>query len=68
MPSAAAKLRHAVDPVAFAQARLDFAPDPWQAAVMRSAARQVLLNCSRQSGKTTSTAVIALHRAAVSLV
>lgn len=63
MPSAAAKLRHAVDPVAFAQERLDFEPDPWQAAVMRSAARQVLLNCSRQSGKTTSTAVIALHRA-----
>jgi hypothetical protein len=43
-------LRHALDPVAFARERLGFEPDRWQARVMRSAARQILLNCSRQAG------------------
>ena len=61
--SPATKLRHAVDPVAFAIERLGFQPDPWQARLLRSSRRHVLLNCSRQSGKTTSTAVVALHRA-----
>jgi hypothetical protein len=56
-------LRHALDPVAFARERLGFEPDPWQARVMRSAARQILLNCSRQSGKSTVTAAIAAHTA-----
>lgn len=38
-------------------------PDPWQAEVMRSRHRRMLLNCSRQSGKSTTTAIIALHEA-----
>jgi hypothetical protein len=59
----ARELRHALDPVAFARERLGFEPDPWQARVMRSAARQVLLNCARQSGKSTVTAAIATHTA-----
>jgi hypothetical protein len=59
----ARELRHALDPVAFARERLGFEPDPWQARVMRSAARQILLSCSRQSGKSTVTAVIAAHTA-----
>ncbi len=62
-PSLASRLRHAVDPAAFAAARLGFAPDPWQARVLRSPSRQVLLNCARQSGKSTTTAILALHRA-----
>ena len=61
--SPATKLRHAVDPATFAVERLGFTPDTWQAKLLRSSARQILLNCSRQTGKTTSTAVVALHRA-----
>jgi hypothetical protein len=50
------------DPVAFAR-RLSFDPDPWQAEMLRSDASRVLLNCSRQSGKSTTTAVLALYTA-----
>jgi hypothetical protein len=56
-------LAHALDPVAFAVDRLNFEPDPWQALVLRSAAPWVLLNCCRQSGKSTTTAIVALHTA-----
>ena len=59
----AAALRHAVDPVAFAAERLDFAADDWQADVLRSSGQNILLNCSRQAGKSTTTAIIALHEA-----
>lgn len=52
----------AIDPVVFAiQAGIE--PDPWQADVLRSDSSRVLLNCSRQSGKSTTTALMALHRA-----
>jgi hypothetical protein len=37
--------------------------DPWQARVLRSGARRILLNCSRQSGKSTITALLAAHTA-----
>ena len=62
-PKMATELRCALDPVAFAEERLNFCPDPWQAKVMRSPAKRVLLNCSRQAGKSTTTAIIGLHRA-----
>ena len=61
--SMARELSYALDPVLWAVERLGFTPDPWQQRVMRSNARQTLLNCSRQSGKSTSTAVIAAHTA-----
>lgn len=38
-------------------------PDAWQAGVLTSEARQIILLCSRQSGKSTVTAIIATHRA-----
>lgn len=38
-------------------------PDPWQAAVLRAEAKRMLLNCSRQSGKSLVSAVLALHAA-----
>jgi len=59
----ALRLAHAIDPVTWAQDLLGFTPDPWQAAVLRSTGRHVLLNCSRQAGKSTTAAVLALHRA-----
>jgi hypothetical protein len=50
--------------------RLEFAAraglpdlDPWQRSLLRSDAPRVLLNCSRQSGKSTMAAVVALHKA-----
>ena len=62
-PKMATELRCALDTVAFAEERLGFHPDPWQAKVMRAPAKQILLNCSRQAGKSTCTAIIGLHRA-----
>ena len=56
-------LAHGLDAVAFAEDRLGFHPDPWQAQLLRSTAPWVLLNCCRQSGKSTTTAILALHTA-----
>jgi hypothetical protein len=55
-------LKLALDRLAFAK-ELGISPDEWQRALLRSTSDRVLLNCSRQSGKSTMTAVIALHRA-----
>src|SRR3712207_1309614 len=55
-------LRLALDRVAFARA-LGIEPDAWQEDLLRSTSDRVLLNCSRQSGKSTMTGVVALHRA-----
>jgi hypothetical protein len=55
-------LRLALDRVAFAE-KLGVTPDPWQGDLLRSEAPRVLLNCCRQSGKSTVSGIIALHRA-----
>src|SRR5215211_7613747 len=55
-------LKLALDRVAFAE-KLGIVPDEWQEDFLRSSADRVLLNCGRQSGKSTMSAVIALHRA-----
>src|SRR5918997_2920078 len=55
-------LRLALDRVAFAS-ELGVEPDAWQEDLLRSTSDRVLLNCSRQSGKSTTSAIIALHRA-----
>jgi hypothetical protein len=52
----------ALDCVAFAK-RVGIIPDPWQEDLLLSSSGRVLLNCCRQSGKSTMSAVIALHRA-----
>ncbi len=59
----ARELRHALDPAAWAAERLGLVPDPWQARVLQSNARRLLLNCTRQSGKSTTTAALAAHTA-----
>jgi hypothetical protein len=38
-------------------------PDSWQEQLLRSAAPRVLLNCARQSGKSTMAGLLALHKA-----
>jgi hypothetical protein len=60
--SLAEDLKLALDRVAFARA-LELEPDGWQEELLRSTSDRMLLNCSRQSGKSTMTGVIALHRA-----
>jgi hypothetical protein len=55
-------LRLALDRVSFAE-KLGISPDAWQRNLLDSSSRRVLLNCSRQSGKSTMSAVLALHRA-----
>jgi hypothetical protein len=55
-------LRLALDRAEFAS-RLGVEPDSWQEDLLRSSSSRILLNCSRQSGKSTMAAVIALHRA-----
>lgn len=55
-------LHHALDPVAFARERLGFVADPWQEDVLRPRKKWQLLCCTRQAGKTTTTAVKALHK------
>ena len=52
----------ALDPVTFAE-EAGINPDRWQRGVLRSAAPRLLLNCCRQSGKSTTTALLALHTA-----
>lgn len=53
----------AVDPRAFFRAATGVDPDPWQVDVLTTTSRRVLLNCCRQSGKSTTTAVVALRHA-----
>jgi hypothetical protein len=43
--------------------RIGFSADVWQADVLLSDERQLILNCSRQVGKSTTTAVLAAHTA-----
>jgi len=51
-----------LDPVLFAQT-LGFAPEPWQARILRSASNRLLLNCHRQAGKSTIFSILGLHTA-----
>ncbi len=43
--------------------RAGITPDNWQSDLLRSDARQMILLCSRQSGKSTITSILALHQA-----
>jgi hypothetical protein len=55
-------LRLALDRVSFAE-KLGIVPDAWQRDLLGSSSGRLLLNCCRQSGKSTMSAVVALHRA-----
>jgi hypothetical protein len=58
----AGDLAACLDPVAFAR-NVGFDPDPWQAEVLRSSAPRMLLNASRQSGKSTTVAALCVWTA-----
>ena len=62
MVNLASDFMAAYDRVTFAR-RLSVEPDHWQERLLRSSADRVLLNCARQSGKSTMAALLALHKA-----
>lgn len=52
-----------LDPVYWAEAQLHFKPDAWQAEALRSDSKRLVWNCCRQAGKSSTAALIGLHRA-----
>jgi hypothetical protein len=56
------RAREANDANAFAE-RIGFSPDPWQLDFLRSSEKRIILNCCRQSGKSTVTSILATHTA-----
>ena len=61
MPSVGDDLAYSLDPVLWCREVLGFTPDPWQADLLRSRSKRIILNCSRQSGKSTTCAALGLH-------
>jgi len=55
-------LKYGLDPTTFAERKLGITPDPWQADALMSK-ESMIFNCSRQSGKSTTAAIRALHEA-----
>lgn len=53
--------RKAIDPVFWAREEVGFEPDPWQIEALRADERELIFNCCRQSGKSTTAAVKAVH-------
>jgi Terminase large subunit, T4likevirus-type, N-terminal len=62
MSTLVADLLAAADPAEIAM-RAGITPDRWQERFLRSGSDRILLNCSRQSGKSTMAAVRAVHTA-----
>ena len=58
----ATDLAYALDPAQL-MAACGWAPDPWQARMLRAQAPRTLLVASRQAGKSVTTACVALHTA-----
>lgn len=63
MATIASDLAWALDPVLFASEALGFQADEWQTRVLRWTGKRLLMNCSRQSGKSQTAATFATHRA-----
>lgn len=55
-------LAESLDPVLLAR-RTGMEPDDWQSRLLRSTDRRIVLNCSRQAGKSSVVAILAMHRA-----
>jgi len=57
-----ARLMMQLDPVQMSYAA-GIEPDPWQMRFLRSRSPRLLLNCSRQVGKSTTTGTLSIHTA-----
>lgn len=53
----------ALDPARLFRSATGHTPDTWQAKLLRSTAPRILLNCCRQSGKSTAVSALAVHAA-----
>ena len=62
-PSATMSMGLALDPAMFMESVFGIEPDEWQKRLLRDAPDRALLLCSRQAGKSTVSAVIALYYA-----
>lgn len=58
--SAALDLARGLNPAVLAPA-IGMIPDPWQQDVLQSSHQRILLNCHRQSGKSTVASVLGVH-------
>ncbi len=56
-------IQHALDPAQFARTVLNFQPDATQQKVLQHNPRRLILNCNRQWGKSTISAILLAHRA-----
>jgi hypothetical protein len=56
-------LAYSLDPVLFASDCLNFIADKWQEKALNWTGKKMILNCCRQSGKSTVSAILAVHRA-----
>ncbi len=56
------ELAIAADPALILEAA-GMQPDPWQASILRSRPRQLLLNITRQGGKSTTVSAMAIDEA-----
>src|SRR6266436_2962823 len=52
---------HIYDAATFARERLDFYPDPIQSQILAFPKPRLILNCTRQWGKSTTTAALVTH-------
>src|ERR1700731_4651025 len=52
---------HIYDAATFARERLDFYPDPIQSHILAFPKPRLILNCTRQWGKSTTTAALVTH-------
>jgi len=62
MNALGADLLRAIDPVMLCEG-IGMEPDPWQIDTLRSGDGRILLNCHRQSGKSTVAGLLAVHTA-----
>jgi hypothetical protein len=58
-----AAMRHAINPAYFAESVLSFQPDETQRQVLELNPHRLILNCNRQWGKSTVSAILLAHRA-----
>ncbi len=63
LPRRRSEAREAMTAVEFVQKRLGFDPDERQQEVLSWEGKRGILNCTRQWGKSTVTAAMAVHRA-----
>lgn len=59
----ASYIAYAINPCIFAEEQLNIKPDAWQCRALIDGSSRIILNCSRQSGKSTVAAIKALHAA-----